>query len=250
VLRAQVIGRAINVVTPLASLGEATKATTLMARTSSARAVGAVLHYNLATLAVRLMTIAIGAPLCALLLDVPPGLTLLLIAGGAGAALLVGLGVVLVRRGMLVSVVGALRSVRLVSAARAERWRGRLAEVDRRLRGEGTPRQRWTPIGWTVLSRLGTLLSAWAVLVAMGHHVAVGTLAAISTAGQLITVASSLVPLGLGLAEAGNAALFAALGEPASLGVAMVLGTRITLVVYATLGLGLMGTTAVLGSRR
>jgi uncharacterized membrane protein YbhN (UPF0104 family) len=84
----------------------------------------------------------------------------------------------------------------------------------------------------------------------MGHTVGVGTVAAISTAGQLVAVAASVIPLGLGISEAGNAALFAALGQPAALGVAMVLGTRITTLVYAAIGLTLMGTATVVGSRR
>lgn len=251
VLRAQVIGRAINAVTPLASLGEATKATTLMERTSSPRAIGAVIRYNLSTLGVRLMTVAIGAPICALLLDVPSWLTWLLVGGAVASAGLVVAGIVLVRRGMLASGAGALRALRLVSEARARRWRGKLDEIDKRLRDEpGSGHARWRPAGWVVLSRALTLTSAWVVLLSMGHSVGVGTVAAISTAGQLVAVVASLVPLGLGISEAGNAALFAALGQPAALGVAMVLGARITTLVYAAIGLILMGTATVVGSRR
>jgi hypothetical protein len=75
-------------------------------------------------------------------------------------------------------------------------------------------------------------------------------MAAISTAGQLINAAASVVPLGLGISEAGNAALFAALDEPASLGVVMVLGQRTSTLAYAAIGLFLIGTTAMLESRR
>jgi uncharacterized membrane protein YbhN (UPF0104 family) len=252
VLRAQVIGRAINAVTPLASLGEATKATSLMERTSTPRAVGAVMRYNLATLGVRLSIVAIGAPICALVLDVPGWLAGLLVGGAVvSAGLLVG-GVVLVRRGMLASAVSALRTLHLVSAARAKRWRGKLTEIDKHLRppSGGDRRARWTPAGWVVLSRCLTLTSAWVVLVSTGHWIGVGSMAAIASAGQIVSVAASVVPLGLGISEAGNAALFAALGEPASLGVAMVLGTRITTLVYAAIGLTLMGTATVIGSRR
>lgn len=252
VLRAQVIGRAINAVTPLASLGEATKATTLMERTSAPRAIGAVLRYNLAHLGVRLTTIALGAPICALVLDVPTWMTWVLVGGSLAAIALVIAGAVLVKRGMLASAVGVLRTLHLVSGERARRWDSKLKAIDERLRDEpGTAgRARWSSVGWVFLSRVLTLTSAWVVLVSMGHSVGVGTVAAISTAGQLVAVASSLVPLGLGIAEAGNAALFTALGEPAALGVAMVLGTRITTLVYAAIGLALMGTATVVGSRR
>jgi hypothetical protein len=252
VLRAQVIGRAINAVTPLASLGEATKATTLMERTSTPRAIGAVMRYNLATLGVRLAIVAIGAPICALVLDVPIWLAWLLVGGAAVSAALLIAGVVLVKRGMLSSAVSALRTIRLVSAARAKKWGAKLKEIDRHLRppSGGDRRARWTPAAWVVVSRSLTLTSAWLVLVFTGQWVSFGTVAAISSAGQIISVASSLVPLGLGVSEAGNAALFAALGESASLGVAMVLGTRITTLVYAAIGLTLMGTATVIGSRR
>ncbi len=251
VLRAQVIGRAINAVTPLASLGEATKATTLMERTSSPRAIGAVLRYNLAHLGVRLTTIALGAPICALVLDVPSWMTWLLVGGSIAAIALVIAGAVLVKRGMLASVVGVLRALRLVSGERARRWDSKLEAIDERLRDEpgARGRARWSSVCWVFASRALTLTSAWVVLMTMGHSVGVGTVAAISTAGQLVAVAASLVPLGLGIAEAGNAALFTALGEPAALGVAMVLGTRITTIVYAAIGLILTGTTVV-GSRR
>lgn len=252
VLRAQVIGRAINAVTPLASLGEATKATALMERTSTPRAIGAVMRYNLATLGVRLAIVAIGAPICALVLDLPGWLVGLLFGVAAGAAALLVAGVLLVRRGMLASAVGAVHALHLVSDERAKRWRGKLTEIDRHLRppSGGDRRARWTPAGWVVLSRTLTITSTWVVLVATGTFVSAGTMAAISSAGQPLAAAASLVPLGLGISEAGNAALFAALGESPSLGVAMVLGTRITTLVYAAIGLTLMGTATVIGSRR
>lgn len=252
VLRAQMMGRAINAVTPLGSLGEATKATSLMERTSTPRAIGAVLRYNLAFFGLRLATIAIGAPICALVLDIPSWLTWLLVGGAAVSAALLVAGIYLVKVGMLASAAGALRALRLISAERAARWRAKLDKIDEHLRPQrgGSRRARWTPVGWVVLSRILTLFSTWVVLAATGLLAGPGTMAAITTAGQLIAVAASVVPMGLGIAEAGNGALFAALGDPAALGVAIVLGSRITTLAYAAIGLTLMGTATVVGSRK
>jgi hypothetical protein len=148
VLKAQIMGRAINAVTPLASLGEATKATVLMERTPSARAVGAVIRYNLASFGMKLAVISLGAPVCALLLDVPRWLDYLFVFGGLAAALVLAAGVWLVARGMLTSGVHVLRGVRLISAERADRWRAKASQVDRHLRADRRVplRTRWSPV--------------------------------------------------------------------------------------------------------
>ncbi|HUQ02218.1 MAG TPA: lysylphosphatidylglycerol synthase transmembrane domain-containing protein [Kofleriaceae bacterium] len=252
VLKAQIMGRAINAVTPLASLGEATKATSLMERTSSSRAIGAVLRYNLASFGIKLAVIAIGAPLCALLLDVPSWLVYVFVAGGAVAMALLGGGMWLVARGMLASGVSLLRSISVISHERAERWWKEARKIDRHLRADRSHplRQRWAPAGWVAIARALNLVSLWMVVFAAGTLIGPGTMAAISTAGQLINALASLVPLGLGISEAGNAALFSALDEPGSLGVAMVLGQRISTLAYAAIGLSLIATSAVLESRR
>ncbi|MCE9572930.1 MAG: hypothetical protein K8W52_07215, partial [Deltaproteobacteria bacterium] len=126
VLHAQVTGRAVNAVTPLAALGEATKATALMTRTTPNRAIAAVIRYNLASVGLRLTSVAIGAPICALVLPLPTGLRVVMLVGGGLAAIGIGLGMLLVRRGMLQTVIGLRRGARLVSRARATRWRGKL----------------------------------------------------------------------------------------------------------------------------
>jgi len=252
VLRAQIMGRAINAVTPLNSLGEAVKAASLMERTGTARAVGAVIRYNLATFGMRLAVIAIGAPLCAVLLDVPAWLRYVFVFGGLAAMLVILAGAWLVMRGMLASGVGILRRSRVLSRTRAERWRGKAERIDRYLRADGdvSLRARWAPASWVVVARLFNLFSLWLVVLAAGTAIGPGSMAAISTAGQLINAFASMVPLGIGLSEAGNAALFSALGEAPSLGVAMILGSRVANLAYAAIGLVLITTTAVLEFRR
>lgn len=252
VLRAQIMGRAINAVTPLASLGEATKAASLMERTSQARAIGAVIRYNLASFGMKLAVIAIGAPLCALLLDVPAWLEHVFLVGGIVALLLLVGGATLVAHGLLSTGITLLRNLRILSKERAIRWRSKTTQIDRYLRADRGVgwRKRWAPAGWVALARSLSLVSLWLVVFAAGTVIGPGTMAAVSTAGQLINAISSLVPLGIGISEAGNAALFSALDEPASLGVAMVLGSRISTLAYAAIGLSLIGTTAMIESRR
>jgi len=246
VVRAQVAGRAINAVTPLASLGEATKATTLMEQTSSQRAIAAVFHYNLASIGVRLVTIVIGAPICALVLDLPHVLTVVLLVGSAVAATALVGGILLVRRGMLASIVDAIRTTRLIGKERAQTWRKKLQAIDRyQPRRNASFGKRWAPAAWVIVSRLLSLVSMWVVLKSVGYTAGIGTVAAVATAGTLISMIASIVPMGLGISEGSNAALFAALGAPASLGVTMVLGSRITLIVYAAIGLFLLSASTV-----
>jgi hypothetical protein len=251
VLRAQVMGRAINAVTPLSSLGEATKATKLMESTSSNRAIGAVLRYNLASIGMKLAVIAIGAPMCALILQMPTWMEQVLISGGVVAVLLLAAGAWLVAHGLLSSGVRTLRAMRVISRERRSRWLSKTTGIDRYLRTcGGSFRERWTPAGWVALARTLNLLALWVILFATGTIIGPGTMAAIASAGPLISLASSLVPLGFGISEAGNAALFLALDEPTSLGVAMVLGSRIATLAYAAIGLALIAPTAVLEFRR
>lgn len=246
VVRAQVAGRAINSVTPLASLGEATKATTLMEHTPSRRAIAAVFHYNLATIGVRMATIVVGAPICAVVLDLPHLLVVALYAGSAVAAAVLLGGILLIRRGMLVSLVDAGRAARLLSQDRAVRWRTQVAAIDRyHPRYGADPLAPWKAVLWILISRALSLASGWVVLRSVGYSAGPGTVAAIATAGTLIGTISSVVPMGLGISEGSNAALFAALGVPSSLGVTMVLGGRITLLAYAALGVVLGASTVV-----
>ncbi len=240
VVRAQVSGRAINAVTPLGSLGEATKATTLMERTPSRRAIAAVFNYNLASAGVRLLIITLGAPVCGIVLDLPRTLVIALFVGSAVAAVALTAGVLLVRRGMLSTLVDAGRTVRVLSKDRHERWRKKVLEIDRYRPKHAHQRGRWTSVGWMILSRVLAVVSTWIVLKSVGYSAGLGTLAAIATAGQLISMIASVVPMGLGISEGSNAALFAALGAPPALGVTMVLGSRVTTIMYAVVGLVLI----------
>ncbi len=242
VVMAQIAGRAVNVVTPLGSLGEVVKMTMLVERVPQARAVSAVLLYNLVGLEMSFLLVAVGAPLTAFLVDLPAAMRVGLAIFGALAASGAALLPIVVMRGMLVKLVDFARKLRLLRRSQHARWSRKMAEVDAKLRDAGGARHRDRMIGFAFL--LGSRSLNWCatgVLIhAAGGPVSLGFLAAVITAGQVITWIAGIVPLGLGLSEGGNYALFSALGVNPAIGVTMALGRRVTHIIYAAIGLVLV----------
>lgn len=242
VLQAQVAGRAINVVTPLGSVGELTKIALLVEHAPQARVVSGVLLYDLVGQEINFVLMAVGAPLTAVFMHVPEALRVVLYVAGAVAAAIAIAIPLLVRHGLLVSFVSAARRLRVLGEARVVRWRKKLASVDERLR-DGTAERRHERTMGLVFMLLSRLLT-WAVMgllvYAAGGPRSLGFLAAVVTAGQLITWIATLVPLGLGISEGGNYALFRALGADPSVGVAVALGRRVTHILYAAIGVVLV----------
>lgn len=239
VLEAQVIGRSINLVTPLASVGEATKATMLMRDTDSTRAAAAIGRFGLSYVILNLGMIVVGAPICALTLDLPSWLARTLWIG-TGLSLIVAVAAAAwVQAGLLASAVATLRRLRLVSAERAAAWTERGARFDDDLRGTGGLRS-WWPALFAAVSKLLQWLAAWIVLHANGAAPPLDVMAALATAGTVVNILANIVPLGLGVAEGGTAALMVALGQPASLGVTITLARRAIQLAYAAFGLSLL----------
>lgn len=242
VLKAQVSGRAINLVTPMASIGEATKVTMLMRHTSSRRAVAAVVRFNLSYAAWNLLAVVIGAPICALTLPLPDWLEKLLWIGtGVSVVLIIGVALLL-RAGLLGSLIQGIRGVRIISEERAKKLKKKLKEVDQSLRGDRGLRS-WLPGLWALVSKTFGWVIIWIVLDVNGQSPGVGTMAVMASAGTLVSLISNVVPMGIGVSEAGNAALMAALGESPGLGVTTVLARRVIQMCYAAVGLMLMATT-------
>ena len=242
-LLAQVAGRAVNQVTPMGGLGEVVKVTLLVERVPRpSRAVASILLYNLVAHFMSMVLIAVGAPLTALLLPVGPALrTVLLVSGGIAAAIAIAIPV-LVHRGLLASVVTLGRKIRVVPKRKIDAWKQKLTNVDERLR-DGTP-ERKRERGLGVACLVGSRFLNWgttAVLVyAAGGPTSLGFLAAVVSAGLVITWIAGVVPMGLGLSEGGNAALFAALGASPVVGVTVALGRRVVQLCYAGIGLVLV----------
>ena len=249
VLKAQVAGRAINVVTPMASLGEATKVAILMRSTDPGRAVATVVRFNLSYIAANLLFIVLGAPLCAIFLDLPGWMEKTLWIGtGVAVSIAIAL-IVLVRAGLVASAIKVLRFFHLISRDRFGVWRDRLRKLDATMKGE-TGLRSWAPALWTIAAKLIGSVGTWLVLYANGEAPSFGVMAALATAGTLINVAANVVPLGLGVSEGGTAALMAALGESPTLGVTIVIARRVVYLVYAALGLTILAADENLPSAR
>jgi uncharacterized membrane protein YbhN (UPF0104 family) len=78
------------------------------------------------------------------------------------------------------------------------------------------------------------------ILHAVGESLTPGFVAAYTVGGFIIYMTSNLVPMGVGISEGGNYALFRALGENPARGVTLVLARRVVQVMYAAIGLVLM----------
>lgn len=247
VVRAQTAGRAINLVTPFGSIGEGTKATMLLRHAPVSRVVAGVVRVNVVSLLISFTLVSIGAPMSALALDLPRGVEIALyIAGGMAAAAAVGL-VLLVRRGLAHTFAQIAGGVRLLSRARRERWQSTLEDIDKRLRISKSKKLRARlrgGAGWVLLSRSLGWISMWVILVATGNPVGLDFMAVVVTAGVAIAWIASIAPLGLGVTEGANYALFRALGEDPALGVVMVVARRVVTVAYVIVGLAVVALTA------
>ncbi len=248
VVRAQTAGRAINLVTPLGSIGEGTKATMLLRYAPTSRVVAGVVRTNVVSLLLSFTLVAIGAPVSALVLDLPAGISHALYIGGAIAAVAaVGL-VLLVRRGLARTFAQIARGVRLLSRARRERWKTTLEDIDERLRSGARSKKLRARlrggVGWVFLSRALGWLSMWVILFATGNTVGIGFMAVVVTAGVAISWVASIAPLGLGVTESANYGLFRALGEDPALGVVMVIARRVVTVAYVMVGLAVVAMTS------
>jgi uncharacterized protein (TIRG00374 family) len=257
---AQLAGRAINSVTPGGNLGEATKVTMLLDHATTPRVVAAVLRYNIVLLLVSFTIIGIGGAVTALVLDLPSGLELGLYLGSAFSLLGVVLLLWLVKRGFARTFAGIAGTLRILSKKRRARWQKTLEDIDARLLPRRLPagskrrarlRQRLGGgTAWVLLSKVLSWIGIWTILAAAGHPVGPGFLAAIVTAGVLIGWISNLVPMGLGISETGNYALFRAMGADPALGVTLVVARRVVTLLFAAIGLILIATNETVARTR
>lgn len=239
VLAAQASGRAINVLTPSGALGEATKVSMLVGHAPRTRIVSAIVEFNLATLYLSVAVLVIGVPITAELVDLPH--TIALIAW-IGLAVVIGLAIALVlvfRHGAGATVLAAARRVDLVSAARAQAWAAKVAEVDARLRDLHANRSPGTGRGVALLvaSRLLAWAATTATLVALGVAISPTLLVGLFSVGVLVSWVSGVVPLGAGVADAGNYVLFGVLGATGAQGIMVTMAGRVRSLIIALIGL-------------
>jgi uncharacterized protein (TIRG00374 family) len=236
---AQIAGRGINSITPGGNLGEAVKVGLLSQRCSPRRIVAAVMYVNLVALVISFGVIAIGSAATAFLFDVPDGGMVALLAG-AGVAAGVAIGVMyLIKRGMLATLSNALTHVRIISKKRRQGWNKMLEEVDRRLRGQDSEHAH-KAITFIVISQFLQKALTYLTILSAGYVLSPGQFLALLSAGVLLGWISTIIPMGLGISEGGNVALFTLIGAPAPLGLALALARRVNQIVFAAIGFSVL----------
>ena len=233
---AQIVGRGVNSVTPGGNLGEALKVGLLSHRCSARRIVAAVMYVVLIGVVLSFAIIAIGTAATAFLFDVPPvGIALLLVGALISAGIAAAI-VVLLRRGMLETLSNALARLHLISPQRRERWNETLTEVDIRLRGSDDGEYRRRAIACIASSQLLQKGLSYFTILSAGYAMSPGQFLALLSAGVLLQWISTIVPMGIGLAEGGNAALFVVIGAPPGLGLALAFARRVNQIAFASVG--------------
>lgn len=241
---AQLAGRAINAVTPSGNLGEVMKVSMLTEHVSQSRAVSTILLYNVVSFCVELLIIAVACFGIALFVSTPAGIGGIIAATGAGClAISVGL-YGLVRRGVLASLAGLAVKLRLLSRPRYGRWEAKLRGIDDKLRlvSGARVRDRWIGIAALTASRVSSLVLSLMILHAVGVPITAAFVAVWTVASFVIYFASTLVPMGVGIAEGGYWGFFRTMGHNPAQGVALVLARRTVTIVYAAVGLLLVTT--------
>lgn len=240
VLGAQASGRAINVLTPTGALGEPTKLCMLMTHAPRDRVLSSLVLLNLGQFYLSVIVIIAGTPLMFLLVDIPHTTKIAIAIGFAILVPLVVMLGVMVHRGALTSLVGTLRSLRVIKPDRADRWRTRVAEVDRHIRElhENRSHGTWKGILWVAVSKLAQWTATLMLLHTAGIDVSPALIVGVLSVGVLIQWISQIVPMGLGLADGGNYALFDLVGAIGADGVVVTVLNRARSVTVAILGLG------------
>jgi hypothetical protein len=101
-------------------------------------------------------------------------------------------------------------------------------------------RDRRLGILMVTLSRLTSMTLSFLLLLAMDEKLTIGLVASITVGSFFIYMASTLVPMGIGINEGGYNWLFRVLGENPARGTALILARRVALILYAAIGLVLV----------
>lgn len=237
---AQFAGRAVNSVTPGANVGEALKVSLLARECPTQRAIAAIMFVGLGAFVVSMSIVAIGSLVTAVMFPLPAVAVIALVTTGAVSGIVATSTVILVRRGMLSSIAGLAQRLHLISAARRERWSLKLEDLDARLRGGRPEDHRVAAAGLVLLSQILSRLTVAITIVATGYSIGGPQLIAILSAGVVLGWLSNVVPMGIGVAEGSNVALFSIIGAPPALGVALALAKRVNQIVFAALGFGVL----------
>jgi uncharacterized protein (TIRG00374 family) len=239
VLGAHASGRAINVLTPGGALGEPVKLGLLMQHAPRSRVLSSLVLFNLTHTYISIAVMIIGTPIMLLAVDIPPALKIpIFVAFGVLAAGAIGLGVV-IHRGAVSTVVGAMRRARFISAERSTKWKEKLVDVDRHIRELHTNRSAgtWKGILWVGLSKLIMWTASVTLLLAVDAHVTPLLVIGILSLGVIIRWVASIVPMGLGVQDGSNYGLYELLGSTGTLGMAVTMLDRVRSLAVAMAGL-------------
>jgi len=242
VLAAQAGGRAINTLTPGGSLGEVAKVSLLVSHAPRDRVLSSIVLLNLANVYLSIVIIIVGTGITLLLVDLPHPIKVL-VAIGVAALIALGVGLfMIVRRGTLSTILQGARFARLIKPDRLERWQARLTEIDKHIRelqhnrSAGT----WKGLLWVIASKLVNSTTTIVMLHVTGVPLHPSLVIGVLSIGILIAWVSAIVPMGLGLADGGNYALYAALGATGMNGMTMTFVSRARTVSFALIGLVVM----------
>ncbi|HEY5947266.1 MAG TPA: lysylphosphatidylglycerol synthase transmembrane domain-containing protein [Kofleriaceae bacterium] len=233
---AQIAGRGVNSVTPGGNLGEALKVGLLSKRCSTRRIVAAVMYVGLIGVLLSFAVVSIGSAVTAFWFDMPGIARAACLVGAVIAAGITVAIIVLLRRGMLSTLSNLLARIHIISKKRRASWNKTLTEVDARLRGKDDGDYRRRAIACVAVSQLLQKGLAYFTILSAGYTMSPGQFLALLSAGVLIGWISTIIPMGLGISEGGNAALFTLIGAPAALGLALALARRVNQVVFAAVG--------------
>ncbi len=96
----------------------------------------------------------------------------------------------------------------------------------------------WAAAGWQAAFHLGAILEVWVILQALSTGSAsLADAFVLESAGRLVTVLFKVIPFRMGVDEVGAAVVAAALGIPASHGVALALVRKLRILVWNAVGL-------------
>ena len=238
VFAAQASGLAINRLTPGNAMGEPVKVTMLVEHVPQRVAISAIVMFNVATTLIAIAAIVIGVPITLLTIELPGQLQLLVWISTGVLVVAAVAQIILVRRGALGTLISVARRLGL-SADRAARWQARIAGVDAHLKnlgGAGSRRGFVFVIGSRLLNQVGTVV----LLIASGIPLSVPLVAAMLSVGILVTWMSNIVPLGMGIADGTNYALYDALGASGAQGLDFTMINRARTFVLALMGLTVM----------
>jgi uncharacterized membrane protein YbhN (UPF0104 family) len=247
VLVAQATGYAVNRVTPGSSLGEPIKVGLLMADIPRSVAISSIVLYNLATIMVGVVAIAIGT--VALIALGLPGAEIVIWVSSSVLFIAMIAALVLVRRGLFTTLLSAATFIGLVGAARAAGWRVRFAEIDGQLRWFGD-RASWRSLGFVCASRALNWLGTIALVRALGTPLSAPIVIGVTSLGILISWTSNLMPLGLGIADGGTYELYGVLGASPEAGLAFAMVNRARGCLLALVGLAIYAVSTYLSGRR